>query len=75
MTKLWQFMQGHPKPAFSKKTAKWGQEKLFKNRPKNSPRLESPNALAQMPLTYNLYALKVRKLEKILAQKAAPKRP
>ena len=31
MTKLWQFLQGHPKPAFSKKVQRGDQEKFFKN--------------------------------------------
>ena len=45
MAKLWQFLQGHPKPAFSKKVQKGDQEKFFKNRPKRSPRLKGPKAL------------------------------
>ena len=34
MAKLWQFSQGHPKPAFSEKVQRGDQEKFFKNRPK-----------------------------------------
>ena len=45
MAKLWQFLQGHPKPAFSKKVQKRDQKKFFKNRPKSSPRLKGPKAL------------------------------
>ena len=34
MAKLWQFLQGHPKPAFSEKVQRGDQKKFFKNRPK-----------------------------------------
>ena len=45
MAKLWQFLQGHPKPAFSEKVQKGDQGKFFKNRPKRCPRLKGPKAL------------------------------
>ena len=45
MAKLWQFLQGHPKPAFSKKVQKGDQEKFSKNRLKSSPRLKGPKTL------------------------------
>ena len=45
MVKLQQFLQGHPKPAFSKKVQRGDQGKLFKNRPKRSPCLKGPKAL------------------------------
>ena len=45
MAKLWQFSQGHPKPAFSEKVQRGDQEKFFKNRPKTSPRLKGLIAL------------------------------
>ena len=45
MTKLWQFWQGHPKPAFSEKVQRWDQGNFFKNRPKKSLRLKGPKAL------------------------------
>ena len=35
--RLWQFLQGHPKPAFSEKVQGEDQEQFFKNRPKSSP--------------------------------------
>ena len=38
------FLQGHPKPAFSKKVQRGDQEKFFKNRQKSSPRLKGPKA-------------------------------
>ena len=41
MAKLWQFLQGHPKAAFSEKVQRGDQGKFFKNRPKSSPRLKS----------------------------------
>ena len=44
MAEVWQFVQGHPKPAFSKKVQRGEQEKFFKNRPKSSPRLNGPKA-------------------------------
>ena len=44
MAKLWQFLQGHPKPAFSVKVERGDQAKFFKNRPKSSPRLKGPKA-------------------------------
>ena len=39
------FLQGHPKPAFSKKVQRGDQQKLFKNRPESSPRLKGLKAL------------------------------
>ena len=45
MAKLWQFWQGHPKPAFSEKVQRGDQGKFFKNRPKRNPRLKGPKAL------------------------------
>ena len=45
MAKLWQFRQGHPKPAFSEKVQRGDDEKFFKDRPKNSPHLKGPTAL------------------------------
>ena len=45
MAQLWQFKQGHPKPAFSQQVQNGDQVKLFKNRPKSSPRLNGPKAL------------------------------
>ena len=44
MAKLWQFLQGHPKPAFSEKVQKGDQGKIFKNRPKRCPGLKHPTA-------------------------------
>ena len=45
MTKLWQFLQRHPRPAFSEKVQRGDQGKFFKNRPKSSPRLKGLKAL------------------------------
>ena len=42
--KLWQFLPGHPKPAFSVKVQRGDQGNFFKNRPKSSPRLKGPKA-------------------------------
>ena len=38
-------LQGHPKPAFSKKVQRGDQEKFLKSRPKSSPRLKGLKAL------------------------------
>ena len=45
MAKLQQFLQGHPKPAFSEKVQRGDQGKFFQHRPKKSPRLKGPKAL------------------------------
>ena len=45
MAKLWQFMQGHPEPAFSEKLQKGDQGKFFKNRLKRCPCWKGPKAL------------------------------
>ena len=45
MARLWQFSQGHPRPAFSKKGQRGDQGKFFKTRPKRSNRLKNPKAL------------------------------
>ena len=45
MAKLWQFSQGHPKPAFSEKVQRGDQSKFFKNSPKRKPRWKGPSAL------------------------------
>ena len=45
MTKLWQFSQSHPIPAFSEKVQRGDEEKFFKDRPKNSPHFKGPTAL------------------------------
>ena len=45
MAKLWQFLQGHPKPAFSEKVQRGDQGKFLKNRPKSSLRLKGAKAL------------------------------
>ena len=39
------FLQGHPKPAFSKKVQRGDQERFFKSRPERSPRLKGLKAL------------------------------
>ena len=52
------------------KVRRGDQGKFFKHRPKSSPRLKGPDALAQMPLSSNYYALKVQALAKALEQKS-----
>ena len=45
MAKVWQFSQGHPKPAFSEKVQTGEQGKFLKNRQKSGPRLKGLKAL------------------------------
>ena len=76
MVKLWQFRQGHPKPACSEKVQRGNQGKSFKNRPKSSLRLKGPKALWRKwhyPLFFLLF--KVQTMENIFAQTAAPEVP
>ena len=76
MAKLWQFWQGHPKPAFSEKVQRGDQGKFFKNRPKSSPRLKGPKALwrkFQYP-PFSMH-LKGKDWRRFWAKKAAQKRP
>ena len=74
MAKLWQFLEGHPKPAFSEKVQRGDQETFFKNLPKSSPRFKGANSTRpQMSLSSKLHPLIIQRLKKILAQKTAPK--
>ena len=75
MAKLWQFLEGHPKPAFSEKVQRGDQEKFFKNRPESSPRFNGPNPSGANVIIPKLHPLIMQRLKKILAQKAAPKLP
>ena len=59
MAKLWQFLQGHPKPAFSEKVQRGDQGKFFKNRPKSSLRLKGPKALWRK-LNYTLIKMHLK---------------
>ena len=71
MARLWQFWEGHPKPAFSEKKQTGNQEKL-----KKYPSLQrAKSTLAKMSLSCNLYPLILQGLEKILAHKAALRVP
>ena len=45
MAKVWKYLQGHPKPAFSDKVERGDEGKFFKNRKKPCCRLKGPNAL------------------------------
>ena len=61
-------------PHFLKKERRGDQKKIFQKSPKFLPSLKRPKStLAQMALSSNQYALIVQRLEKILAQNAAPK--
>ena len=76
MTKLQQFLQGHPKAAFSEKAQTGDQRKFFKKSLKKMPFLKRPKStLVQTASSSNQYALKVQRLERILAQTAALKVP
>ena len=75
MATLQQFLQGHPKLAFSEKVQRGDYKKFFKNRPKK-PSFERPKStLAKIALSFNHYALKLQRLENIVAQTADPKVP
>ena len=73
MANLLQFLQGHPKPAFSEKVQRGDQGKFFKNCRKSNLLLKSLKAVAQMALSSNQNALKVQRLDKILQQKRGSK--
>ena len=76
MAKLWQFLQGHPKPAFSEKVQRGDQGKFFKNRPKSSPRLKGPKALWRKwncPLIS--IHLKCKDWKRFLGKNTSPKVP
>ena len=47
MAKLWQFLECHPKTAFSEKKQRGDQQKLLKKDPKSTPRFKGPRALWQ----------------------------
>ena len=70
------FLQGHPKPAFSKKVQRGDQEKFFKNRPNSSPRLKGLKALWRK-WHYPLISmhLKGKDWRRFWGKKAAPKVP
>ena len=42
MAEVWQFLQGHPKPAFSEKVQREDQKTIFQKSPKSSPPLKGP---------------------------------
>ena len=65
-----------PKIRIFRKSANGGPREIFQKSPKKMPSLKRPKStLAQMALSSNQYALKVQRLDKILAHKAAPKVP
>ena len=65
-----------PKTRIFWKSAKGGPRENFQTSPKKYPLFERPKStVAQMALSSNKYALRVQSLEKILANKAAPKVP
>ena len=76
MAMLWQFSQGHRKPAFSEKVERGEQEKFFKNRPKSSPCLKGPKELRRK-WHYPLISmhLKFKDWKRFRGKTAAPKVP
>ena len=63
-----------PKTRIFWKSANGGPRETFQKSPKKMPSLKRPKStLAQLKLSSNFYALKVQRLDKILAHKAAPK--
>ena len=75
MAKLWQTLQGYPKPAFSEKVQTGTKRNFSKIAQKVALALKPKKTLRQMPLTSNLYALIAPRLEKILEKTAAPNLP
>ena len=75
MAKLWQFSQGHPKPAFSEKVQRGDQGKFFKNRPKSSFRLKGPTALWRKWHPLNSMRLKCKDWRKCWRKKRLQKCP
>ena len=74
MAKLWQFSQGHLKPAFSEKVQRRVQKEIFQKPSKKWPLLKKANStLAETALSFSLNAVKAETMKQILAQKAAPK--
>ena len=74
MTEVWQFWQGHAKPAFSEKVQRGEEDQFLKNRPKTSLRLKGPKALWRKfhyPLICML--LKCKYWRRFWGKKAAPK--
>ena len=76
MTKLWQFCQGHPKPALCKKVQRGDQKKFFKNRLESCPRLKGPTAL-QRKRHYTLISIQLQGKDwrRFWGKKVAPKVP
>ena len=59
MAQLWQFRQGHTKPAFSEKVQRGDEEKFFKNHPKSSRCLKGWEALL-CKLNYTLIKMHLK---------------
>ena len=76
MAKLLQFSQGHPKPALSEKVQRGDKGKLFKNRPRSSPRLKGLKAVLHKwhypPISMRL---KSKDWRSFWGRQAAPKIP
>ena len=72
MAKLWQFLQGHPKPAFFEKVERGDQGKFFKK----SPRLKGKKGFWRK-WHYPLISmhLKTKDWERLWPQKAAQRVP
>ena len=76
MTKLVQFLQRHPKPAFSEKVLRGDQGKFFQNLPKSRPRSKGPKAhLHKWHYPLISMRLKSKDWKRFGGKKAAPKVP
>ena len=65
-----------PKTRIFWKSAKGGPSEIFQKSPQKKPSFErAKSTVAQIASSSNHYALKVQRLDKILAHKAAPKLP
>ena len=76
LAKLWQFLRGHSKPAFSKKKERGDQGKFFNNLPKSRPRLKGPKAhFRKWHYPLNSMHLNGKDWRRFWGKKAAPKVP
>ena len=53
MAKVWQFLQGHPKPAFSEKVERGDEEKFFEVPQKQPSLKKAKSTLGEMALSSN----------------------
>ena len=74
IAKLWQFLQRHPKAAFSEKVQRGDQRKFFKNRQKRCPRWKGPKAHCANSIILFLVCAKSAKTGEDLGASSGSKR-